>query len=113
MRPAPASSTRSSIFPRSSFCALTTLLPITVFFAGTISVYLAALGSAILFSSCQRKLLTSRYFLRRLQHKKDKDGNLFTSRHIRVFDGLSHVSKVARAAMERGCNRCHIAPRKS
>jgi hypothetical protein len=31
---------------------LTTLLPITVFFAGTISVYLAVLGSAMLFSFC-------------------------------------------------------------
>src|ERR1700674_403709 len=56
MRPAPASSTRSSIFPRSSFCALTTLLPITVFFAGTISVYLTALGSAMLFSFSKENL---------------------------------------------------------
>src|ERR1700723_2381889 len=74
IRPDAASSTRSSIFPRSSFCALTTLLPITVFFAGTISVYLAVLGSAMLFSLSQRKLVDSPYFPRKRKQQHTKAG---------------------------------------
>jgi hypothetical protein len=37
----------------------------TDFFAGTTSVYLAALGSAMLFFSCQRKLVDSPDFPRK------------------------------------------------
>src|ERR1035437_5885095 len=87
IRPAPASITRSSIFPRSSFCALTTLLPITVFLAGTISVYLTAHVSAMVSMSTPHSSKEAgclAYFLRRYG-KRDENGYLFTSRHIRVL----------------------------
>jgi hypothetical protein len=48
----------------------------------TISVYLDALGSAMLFSFRQRMLVDSGYFLHRQHHERDEDEYLFTSRHI-------------------------------
>src|ERR1019366_5378167 len=84
IRPAPESITRSSIFPRSSFCALTTLLPITVFLAGTLSVYLPNLCSS-LFSMVFTSLLIESWLTRLLpprHHKRGEDGYLVNSRHI-------------------------------
>jgi hypothetical protein len=42
-----------------------------------------------LYLTLQRKLVDSPYFLRRHRHKRDEDGCVFTSRHIRVLFAFS------------------------
>jgi hypothetical protein len=47
-----------------------------------------------LYLTCQRKLVDSPYFLRRQHHKRDEDGYLFTSRHIRVLFAFAVARKL-------------------
>jgi hypothetical protein len=50
----------------------------------------------------EEKLLDSPYFLRRLHHKRDKDGYLFISRHIRVLFAFFVTRKLQASELRQG-----------